>query len=69
MFTDTDIRTRNITGGILEVKINGLWGAVCYDGFGYDEASVACRMLGYQTAYACLKLSRQHHHLNNTLSF
>ena len=33
-------------GGILEVSMHGVWGHVCYDGFGYNEVEVACRSLG-----------------------
>ncbi|CAC5370694.1 DMBT1 [Mytilus coruscus] len=36
---------------LLEVKLFGQWGAVCADGFGYAEADVACRMLGYKESY------------------
>ena len=33
---------------IINVKINGTWGAVCDDGFSYNEAHVICRQLGYE---------------------
>ncbi|RDD41199.1 Deleted in malignant brain tumors 1 protein [Trichoplax sp. H2] len=36
--------------GLLEVYRNGMWGSVCDAGFGYMEAMVACRQLGYNTA-------------------
>ncbi|VDI01206.1 Hypothetical predicted protein, partial [Mytilus galloprovincialis] len=45
---DLDIRTKSNSIEILEVKVFGRWGTVCADGFGYEEATVACRMLGYQ---------------------
>ena len=32
--------------GRLEVFLQGRWGVVCNDGFGYTEAQVACRQLG-----------------------
>ncbi|XP_046573868.1 uncharacterized protein LOC124281912 isoform X2 [Haliotis rubra] len=47
---DTTVR---LVGGVknnegrLEVKINGTWGTVCDDGFGRNDAKVACQMLGY----------------------
>ena len=36
--------------GRLLVLINGTFGAVCDDYFGYEEAQVACRQLNYATA-------------------
>ena len=42
------------SSGRLEIYINGEWGTVC-DGsltFGFDEAGVACRQLGYTRASA-----------------
>ena len=35
--------------GRLEVFLNGQWGTVCYDGFGSEEATVACGQLGYSS--------------------
>ena len=36
--------------GRLLVLINGTFGAVCDDFFGYEEAQVACRQLNYTSA-------------------
>ncbi|KAK3088009.1 hypothetical protein FSP39_013360 [Pinctada imbricata] len=48
------VRVRLVNGasvyeGRLEVYIYGLWGTVCDDGFGVEEAAVVCRMLGYDS--------------------
>lgn len=51
---DLDIRTKSNSIELLEVKVFGRWGTVCADGFGYEEATVACRMLGYQNPYVYL---------------
>ena len=40
----------NITEGRLEIYLNSEWGTVCDDNFGYAEAIVACRQLGYSKA-------------------
>ncbi|XP_071138996.1 A disintegrin and metalloproteinase with thrombospondin motifs adt-1-like isoform X2 [Mytilus edulis] len=34
--------------GRLEIFHNGIWGSVCDDNFGYNDASVACRQLGFR---------------------
>ncbi|XP_046560334.1 scavenger receptor cysteine-rich domain superfamily protein-like [Haliotis rubra] len=40
--------TTNTPGeGVLELYYGGRWGRVYYSGFGVEEATVACRMLGY----------------------
>ncbi len=36
--------------GRLEIYLRGEWGTVCDDGFGFPEADVACRQLGYVSA-------------------
>ena len=33
--------------GRLEICLNGEWGVVCDDGFGDNDAKVACRQLGF----------------------
>ena len=37
------------TDGRLEIYLNGRWGTICDDGFGRDDATLACNQLGYQT--------------------
>ena len=35
--------------GRLEVYHNGRWGTVCDDGFGCDDATLMCRILGHSS--------------------
>ncbi|XP_048254476.1 uncharacterized protein LOC124148932 isoform X5 [Haliotis rufescens] len=44
------VSTTNTPGeGVLELYHGGQWGRVCCIGFGVEEATVACRMLGHNT--------------------
>ena len=37
----------NGAAGIVEVKIDNVWGGICDDGFTISEAHVVCRQLGF----------------------
>lgn len=39
----------NGNSGRVEIRFLGLWGTVCDDEFGVNEAKVVCRMLGKST--------------------
>ena len=48
--TDGDIRVvdgDSALQGRVEICIDGVWGTVCDDMWGVEEASVACRQLGF----------------------
>ena len=34
----------------MEIQNNGTWGTICDDYWGYEEADVVCRMLGFRAA-------------------
>ncbi|XP_048257946.1 uncharacterized protein LOC124119031 [Haliotis rufescens] len=57
------VSTTNTPGeGVLELYYKGQWGRVCSPGFGVEEATVACRMLGHNTIGA----SSTHHTKTST---
>ena len=37
------------SAGRLEMYLNGQWGTICDDGFGSEDATLACNQLGYET--------------------
>lgn len=50
--TTGDIRINGTTtlAGRLEVCNNNVWGTVCDDAFGVNDAVVACRQMGFSDA-------------------
>ena len=39
----------NATLGVVQVCMNNAWGSVCRNGFGFKDATVVCRQLGFPT--------------------
>ena len=42
----------NATLGVVQVCMNNAWGSVCRNGFGFNDATVVCRQLGFPTTGA-----------------
>ena len=42
--------------GRVEVCVGGIWGTICYDGWGSTDSGVVCRQLGYAYEGTRLKL-------------
>ena len=54
-FTDIRLKGSNIsTDGYVEILYNDTWGTICTEKFDIKDASVICRMLGYQGALAAV---------------
>ena len=52
-FVEYTGRLRLVNGassaGRLEIYLDGQWGTICDDGFGSEDATLACNQLGYET--------------------
>lgn len=47
----TDCLPRSVVKGIVEVQVNGVWGTISGEGWGWTEATIVCGQLGYPMAY------------------
>lgn len=54
----TECLPQGTVKGIVEVQVNGVWGTVSGEGWGWTEASVVCGQLGYPLAYISSTLER-----------
>jgi len=41
---------QSIAEGTVEICMGGVWGSVCDDSWGRDDAAVVCQQLGFQGA-------------------
>ncbi|KAK7076826.1 DNA replication complex GINS protein PSF3 [Halocaridina rubra] len=57
---------RGLHEGNIEIEVNGEWGFVCDDGFGFVEADLVCRSFGYEGAE---KFTRNNHFGKNTKEY
>ena len=56
---DGDIRLiggQTVREGTVEICLKGTWGSVCDTNWGYEEAEVVCRGLGYSVLGSCNEL-------------
>ena len=57
----TDLRLSNSPTefkGRLEILFAGVWGEVCFSGWGPEEGDVACRQLGFRSSIESLGISQ-----------
>lgn len=47
----TDCLPQSVVKGIVEVQVNGVWGTISGEGWGWTEATIVCGQLGYPMAY------------------
>ncbi|WAR13350.1 FBP1-like protein [Mya arenaria] len=52
--------------GLVEVYLDGVWGAVCDYSWGSNDATVACRMLGFSGGYGTAMFNYAPYGYNNT---